>query len=436
MLAMNRLAQAVVLGCTLSVSAFANDLPSLSQLVQQKDYADAYALSQQLIEENIGDAPFDYLLGLSAYHTEHYQEAVFAFERVVMTAPDNLSAKTYLAFSYFQVNNFDAAMIELNKLLTLPIAAQERQQIDNYIKQIEQIKAASQSKTNHSYRLEARYAHDSNVNSGSSLDKVFIPVLGEIELFEGSKEISDNYQFVRANYNYLHKLNQNDSLSLALDVSHQQHDEASFLDRTIPSVSAGYTSVKGDTNYQLSSYVQPMQLDGDFYRLAYGLIGAVSFPFNDSWLWQGSVARSEVDNKQSDTLDLRQLNISYKIIHAAKHPHIFELNYGEDTATLDEAKHLSKDNTTARYQYLYNIDDKHQVNFALSYIDSQYKAINPTTGIQRHDKLWSSELGYTYQFSPTWAVNVLARHSDKKSNTALYRYDRTEAILTLSYTQK
>ncbi len=436
MLAVNRLAKLVVISSILSGYTYANERPSLSELIEQKQYIKAYEKAQQTIEADIGEPSFDYYLGLAAYHTERYQEAVFAFERVVLTNADNLSAKTYLAFSYFQVNNYDAAMVELNKLQNLRLSAQEQQQIQTYIEQIQQIKSVTQTQSSHSYKLAVQYAHDSNVNSGSSLDKVIIPVLGEIELFAGSKKISDNYQSVRANYNYLHRLNQNDALRVDLDISHLKHDKASFLDRTIPSVSVAYSTQKQDINYQLSSYIQPMQLDQDLYRVAYGLVGSISFPFSQGWLWQGSVARSEIDNKLSDNLDLQQLSMSYKVIKTGKHPHVFELNYAEDDATLDDAQHLSKVNTAARYQYIYNVDQKHKVHFGLSYLDSQYAAINPTTGIQRHDKLWSTEMSYNYQFSPVWSVNLLTRHSDKKSNTALYQHNRTEAILTLSYAQK
>ena len=328
MLAANRLAKLVVLCGTICSYANADEQSSLSELIAQKDYSAAYLKAQETIEDDIGDPRFDYQLGLALYHTKRYQEAVFAFERVVLTEQNNLSAKTYLAFSYFQVKNFDAATIELNKLLSLPISTQQQLEIQNYIDQIAQIKSVKQSKNNHSYKLEARYAHDTNVNSGSSLDKVFIPVLGEIELFEDSKKISDNYQFVRANYQYLHRLNQNESFKVELDLSHQKHNEASFLDRTIPSMSLAYSSQVDDINYQLSSYLQPMELDGEFYRFAYGLIGVVSFSLNDNWQWQGTVARSELDNKQSDTLDLQQLSFSYRVIKTDKHPHVFELNYG------------------------------------------------------------------------------------------------------------
>ena len=432
----HRLATAVAVTSVFSSNLYANDLADLAELVKQQEYQPAYQLAHKIIDANIGDSPYDYLLGRAAFHTEHYQEAVFAFERVVLNEPNHLSARTFLAFSYFKVRNFNAAMAELQKLLDQPMPEGELQQIKTYIQQIEKIKANAGAKQAFSYFLETRMAYDSNVNSGSALDKVVIPVLGEIELFENSKEISDQYQFVRANVGYQYKLNQNETVNLAADISHQQHNKASFLDRTTPTLTANYSKQDQSNHYQVSSYIQPMQLDGDFYRLAYGLIGSVMLPVYQQWLWQGSLGLSQVDNKQSDTLDLEQVTLSNRVMSATSHPHIFEVSYGRDKSALSEANYLSKDNTMARYQYIHNLGQQHKVKFALSYLDSQYQDINPTTGIKRHDKLWSSELGYTYHYATNWSLGLLARHSDKKSNTPLYRYNRSELIFTLSYQPK
>lgn len=153
-------------------------------------------------------------------------------------------------------------------------------------------------------------------------------------------------------------------------------------------------------------------------------------------MWQGALGLSQVDNKQSDTLDLEQVTFTNRVISATRHPHIIELSYGKDKADLSEANYLSKDNTMARYQFIYNLHQDHKMNFALSYLDSQYQDINPTTGIKRHDKLWSSEFGYTYVYDTNWSFGLIARHSDKKSNTPLYRYNRSELIFTLNYQQK
>ena len=71
---------------TANASIFAAAFPKLEQLIKMQQYQLAYNQALKILGENEGDPRFDYLYGLSASQTGHYNEAVFALDRVTVAA--------------------------------------------------------------------------------------------------------------------------------------------------------------------------------------------------------------------------------------------------------------------------------------------------------------------------------------------------------------
>ena len=65
----------------------------LKELVESKQFDEAYEVSNSLIADWGGDPGFDLLAGQAAYGAGHFQEAVFSFERVLIVSPDVLLAR-------------------------------------------------------------------------------------------------------------------------------------------------------------------------------------------------------------------------------------------------------------------------------------------------------------------------------------------------------
>jgi len=84
-------------------------------------------------KKNEGNPLFDYLYGISALETAHYDKAVFALERVIINQPNIIRPRLELARAYMKINNDPAALREFKQVLSLnpPVAVQRN--VNRYI---------------------------------------------------------------------------------------------------------------------------------------------------------------------------------------------------------------------------------------------------------------------------------------------------------------
>lgn len=84
-----------------TAQAMGASISQLQTLYQQKQYDDAYQMALELEAEQGGDASFDFTFGMVALETQHFDRAVFAFERVLMLEPYNHRVRLELARTHY-----------------------------------------------------------------------------------------------------------------------------------------------------------------------------------------------------------------------------------------------------------------------------------------------------------------------------------------------
>lgn len=87
-------------------------LTELTQLIEQSKFPLAYQLGLTMHEEWEGDEQFDFNFALAASQTGHYNQAIFAFERLLDAHPNNLRFRLEMARCYYFLNNHEAAKRE------------------------------------------------------------------------------------------------------------------------------------------------------------------------------------------------------------------------------------------------------------------------------------------------------------------------------------
>jgi tetratricopeptide (TPR) repeat protein len=93
----------LVLGILLCPTALwaAEPLSELEDLVSAGEMEDAYALASQHVDDLAGNPQFDLYYGIAAVETGRVDEAIFAFERVLIKRPRMDRARIELARAYF-----------------------------------------------------------------------------------------------------------------------------------------------------------------------------------------------------------------------------------------------------------------------------------------------------------------------------------------------
>ncbi len=407
-------------------------LLSLHNLLKNKEYSEAFSLSKVLLEEHGGEPIFDFYAGTAAYHSGHFQEAMFAFERVMFNRPAHMQARLLLAFSYFRVKNYGAAKVELNGLLKKSdqIEPKNIKRIKDYLAQIKE--SEQKAIRDSSFKVSLGVGYDSNVNSGTATDSIFFPSLGDFIIITEGVEKEDALADVSLTYRLQEKLSQKSSYTLQANFSHLYHQDNSEFDRSVMNFSGGYTGMWQSMKYNVTGYVQPMLLNDKFYRTAYGLMTDGSWQLGDKWLWTLGLNTAHINNNTQDTQDMRRVGISTKITYLDTHPQILEIFFTDDDADKKEGEHNGKDYYGFAYTYLLLYSN--QLNFALRLNADkvEYDKIHPTFLDIRKDDTVSATLTTNYQFNTEWQFSTMLRYSDKNSNLEIYEYDRAEFKLSAS----
>lgn len=404
----------------------------LEQYVQDKNFNAAYALSGTMLEEWGGDPQFDFFAGKAAFGAGHFQEAVFAFERVLVVEPRLLPARVFLAFSYFRVNNYGAAQTELTKLLNEELPEADALQVREYLDQITKIKESAVK--SHDLKVTVGYGYDSNVNSGTTADTIFFPIIGEIELLDSSRETSDEVSELALAYTYQEKLSQKRGYSVAASISDVSHQTENQLDRSIYNFSGSYYDELGNAKVNITGYIQPMTLDDDYYRIAFGTIADATWNLNENWLWMFGVGYTVINNDTNDEQDLRQYSAKTRLSYIGDTLHIFELGYGDDDAKLEAGDQNGKDFWMLNYNFIYPINPQWMLTVTASYQDIEHDGITRSFGILREEESYNAGLSLDYTPSAEWRISTRLNFSDKRSNIDIYNYDRSTAKILATHT--
>lgn len=110
------------------------------KLYDAGDYEQALVILKQAFREDPGSADVNFLFGLAAMETKNYEQAVTAFDRVMMIDPGHPRVLVELAKCYYHLGLFGVAesnFIEAKAQKDIPDTV--RQNIDNYLERIRQI---------------------------------------------------------------------------------------------------------------------------------------------------------------------------------------------------------------------------------------------------------------------------------------------------------
>ncbi|BDX07567.1 tetratricopeptide repeat protein [Planctobacterium marinum] len=414
------------------------DLKNLQTLIKQKRFSEAFALSNKLIEAWGGDPGFDLLAGQAAYGADYFQEAVFAFERVLLVKPDVLLARLYLAFSYFQVKNLGAAQTELTRLLKEDLKPADAQRVRNYLQQITELK--SNAVQSHAFNVKLSQTYDSNANSGTTLDNLanipvespFYPIIGSLD--ESSLEQTDHSTDVGINYIYSRKLNQKSSISFNATYVNTQYNRQSQLDREILSMTGAFTDHYWGATVNFSGYVQPMILDSEFYRAAYGVSLDASWPVADNWQWLWGISYASVNVNANDDQDIHQYSGRTRLTYFGNTIHMFELGYGDDEGKQDNLVSTSngKNFWLLSYTLVRPIGSEWLIIANSRYQDIEHDGINPAIGALRKEESFNLSLSLDYLLNVDWKISGGVTYTDKRSSVDIYAYDRTTATFSVT----
>lgn len=411
-----------------AAAADAGPVQTLKQLVQARQFAEAYSLGQAAVEEYEGEADFDFHFGLAALETGHYPEAIFALERVVVRFPKQRRARLELARAYYLSGNLTSARREFQRVLASepapPPAVQAN--ITGFLARID-AQLAAQARTVNIW-LDAAAGSDSNVNSATADGTIDTP-LGTFDLSENGVEQDDSYTTIGAGVYYREPLARGQALDISANVSRKNNFDEDEFDLGIYRLEGGWTIQDGKDRVRVGLRTQVVELDGSRFQHSVGALGSWSRQLGE-WVGTATAAVTALRYAEDHRRDTDQYLLAGTAARRFGDVATAFTVYGAMEPARDEdfGEHNGRDfyGITANAQWQLAEGVTGYAGAGLQ--TTEYDAGHPVFVVTRDDDQVNGRVGVRWvprRFEKL-ALRVEARHTDVDSNIVVFDYDRTE----------
>lgn len=405
--------------------------PELDQLLATGHYQAAYQLAQKLLAEQEGLAEFDWSYAQAAMHSGHYREALFAFERLRITEPDNPRLQLEIARAYFALGDDDNASAEFEAVLAQSPPAAVKANIEQYLQQIRQRQKARQP--GWSVSLGGLVGHDSNINSATQQQYVDFGPISQIELSANSRQIDDEFNEWQTNLQYQHPLNK--VFSGLAGLSYQERNNWSsndFDSRTINLNLGGQWQVwQGQLRAQW--LWSRMQLDDQGFMRQPSLGLDYFHPLSPQ---QGLQAFWQLGKRYYDQNPQRQVNLGIGGLGWVGRIEGWQLSssyyFGDEDSPDGRYAQFGRNYQGIRLGAQYP-HDKHLFSVQLGYQTSRQDAADKLSQNIRREYLRQLSLSDRYQWTENWTLEPRYQYLDNATSADLYRYRRHQFSLGLGY---
>lgn len=404
-----------------NLQATVKDIERLNSTLR---FQEAYQLGQLLLVKEAGNPAFDMAFGVAALRLAEYDQALFAFERVLIYNNKIQVARFELARTYFLLDDLVMARHHFNQLLDVdpspPSAAIER--IQWYIAAIN-AKESGQSVANSDgvmrLHLGVRLGSDSNPSNMTHKD-----------LFPGftvNDDVdSDTYHELYADVVRYQQQTESWAWFVGANANLRgYHDRKSDMSSYSLGLQAGGLLL--DKNWRLSLPIQiNKQVREDKNEVT---VLAMAAEFNQrlssnlDYTFFGQAAL--VDYKLGSNQDTKSFTAgviySYRLIDKLK-------IYAGPIFGLENARSdvYSRNLYGVRTGAGYTINDKQRFDFNFNYMNSEHKIADTIFKKVRSDDQFSMGIKFSQRYLDDWLFDLGLQQSTHDSTLNLYSYNRTQ----------
>lgn len=402
------------------------------ELVKSKQNQAAFDLAQANVLEFEGQPRFDFAYGLAARANGYYHRAVFAFERVIFAVPTNLDARFALATAYYQVGNYSASKTQFEKLLGLDISQQVRATSQDYLNAIDRQLNSRKSRLAGSVQLG--FGNDDNANNGVEDEFIDIPLIGQVLLFDESRQVESVYYDLNATLSYLSPISKTSTWYVSTNLNHVQFEDPIATSRTFLSASLGYSKTFSHFSTNTSVFYRPLWLEEEKFLDYFGVSANLTVPVN-SHVQVGIDASYAIERyDQNEALDKDQIALNPFVQYVGKRSsHKLSIRYAIDSGEVEVNDLVSRDLYGVGYRWLHQISAKWLGTLSTEYLEADYDDINPLFELFRDDEQFRFDLGLDYLTADAWKWKVRFSHIDNSSTVSIFDYQRNKIWLGVEY---
>jgi len=411
-------------------------LPVLEKLLADNRYPQAWQLARQLAPAHEGEPLFDYLYGLSALETGHYDYAVFALERVVIQQTTAARPRLALARAYMNMKNTSAALREFRTVLLLNPPVEVRKNVQRLISRLEQLAERQKKRSQSGFNARATFTvgYDANANFGADTATVTMPLLGNVVLDDSSVRQASPFNLLQGQFDYHYEVSKNLSWFVNTGLGSKHYNKAQDFNTKQIKLKGGLSFETETKQYQLAVNKHSLWLDSEKYQSVEAVEISVAHNFANASVLSGVLSFDRQRFQQQRDKNVRNVAAAagYLFRHKAmQHQLQGTLSWGKATEAAFE--HNAKDTAGLRYTITHSWDENQSSSAALHYQHLRHLANHPVYAEKRRDRRFSLGLKHAIRVSKKASWFVEAGWTNNQSNLSLYDTDKSYIQTGLSY---
>jgi tetratricopeptide (TPR) repeat protein len=406
-------------------------LQRAESLLAANDSQGAYRLLEPRESELLGNAYFDYLLGVAALDTGRTSEAILSLRRAATTAPQFSGARMELARAHYEAGERNVARPLFVALLGESPPAGVRDVIEQYIAAIDSGPAAVPARF--SPYAELLLGHDDNAN-GSTDDQQFLG----FTLSPENLETDSSFFEAGAGFDFTVPKSAAFAWQMAARAGYRKNPDASFVDTGIVNILGGVHWRSGAIFGRANADAYWASRDGESNESYSGLNLLVGRQLNDRWDLSVSLRGGAL--RYDDAIEILDVNRVLYMLGAAYRfgPRgrfsIEAIGGGDD----EQQSGAPYGNSKAGLRLSINtaIGESSYLFASIGSLTSDYDGL--FFGATREDEQLTSILQFEFRNVLTDGLTIAPRirYIDNDSDVALYDYDRTEIGLLIRWVPK
>ncbi len=426
---------ACCLSFSLNLAYASNDDLSLSvaqTLLEEGNAKEGYAFLISDHDKNSTN-PLEYrLLGLLAKDSGRPREARTYFNKVIeLSDSESLTgeAKLELAYIAYNLGEGEKAKNYLSEVKNNNPPAKVGENIDYFLENI------TKHGTPKKWRVEGSlgWMYDSNANAGPADESVLMFGL-PFTLSEDAQVSSDNAWILRLGFDHIKGLTDDVSLQTSVALNRVDYNSINSLDALILSGSVGLSWRATD---QLAASV-PVVADwvkigheDSYYSYSFGIAPQLRYIASDRLSLNIDTRFSKKQYKDQSDRDLNSYYLSPSIGYQVGKADFIRagLSGGRDDSGID---YYSNNYWGGNISYYHAFKNGLQGSLNASYTDANYDGKEVAYTKERRDKTTRIGFDLSYKVKPIGSDIIFsASCTDNHSNLEIYKYDRTQATLSI-----
>lgn len=411
----------------------------MNRLVTAQQYQQAFELGAANLFQWEGEPEFDFFYGVAALESGNANESIFALERVVTSAADDVlkvRARLELARAYFITNNLTASENLFNDALASNPPQNVQENVQAFLQLIEARKNAQIPTL--SWSIASSVGSDDNINSATSNGLIDTPLIGQIELNQDAQETDDNFSNSSIGMAFRYPFTPERSLDFNLNLGRLNNLSTDQFDLDNSRAEIAYNWGNQQHRFRHSATVGKVSLDQTAFQDSLALNSSWQHTGNNGWYQSlsGSYTRIRYDTDNDAVADnLRDVNQSLITAGLTKISGAFTqaLNLYHADESPDASgggDHNGRNFDGLAYSVLYRLDAQHTPYLRASAQSVDHDSEHPVFfNTKRKDDTESVSVGWFWQLNQKFLLTAEATYTDNSSNISLFDYVRFRYLL-------